>query len=136
MYVKTKKVSSLRFYLPCKCTGMPVMISLWSNGMSLRDVIKIIKWLNIQIHHLIKIPWRLSKDCVCFIYKFSILGFETSFTLKQRCLDAHFTHLHVFKILVILVDNLETNFQDLTAKMGNLGALMPVHYITCNVMSC
>ena len=68
---------------------------------------------------------------------FSILGFETSFTLKQRCLDDHFTHLHIFKILIIssnnlgamknkiVVVNLETSFQDLTAKMGNFGVLVP-----------
>ena len=31
---------------------------------------------------------------------------------------------------------LETNFQDLTAKMENFGALVPVHYIRCNFMPC
>ena len=71
---------------------------------------------------------------------FAILGSETSFTLKQRCLDDHFTHLHIFRILSNLFKHgamktssgvviLETNFQDLTAKMENFGALVPVQVV-------
>ena len=57
MYVKTKMVSSLRFYLQSKCTATPIL--LWaprdllgclSRELQIKNYYQVTK--NIQIHHL------------------------------------------------------------------------------------